>query len=149
MILDELLEFADATALSTAGTGRQLVGDVVPLSVARDIGQACPLYLVIQVTTAFTSAGAATVQFEFASDAQAAIATDASATEHIITQAFALAQLTAGATLLCQQLPMEGPVYETWLGLIANVGTAALTAGAINAFLTTQPARYKAYADAI
>ena len=75
MWIDERNEFADATALSTAGTGRALVGDVIDLEVARDIGNGQVVYLVIQVTTAVTSAGAATVSFELATDAAAAIAT--------------------------------------------------------------------------
>ena len=56
MILDERNEFADATALGTSGTGRQLVGDVIDLGrVSQDIGNGEPLYLVVQVDTAVTS----------------------------------------------------------------------------------------------
>jgi hypothetical protein len=149
MIFDELTEFADATALSTAGTGRALVGDVIPLGVARDLGAAEPLYLVIQVDTTVTSGGAATVSFELSSDAQAAIAVDGTETIHFATKAFSLAELVAGKTLAVIALPMEGVVYETFLGIVQNVGAFALTAGKINAFLTSNPAKYKAYPDAI
>ena len=56
MIMDELLEFADATALSTAGTGLAAVGDVIDLGATpQDLGNGQPLYLVIQVDTAITS----------------------------------------------------------------------------------------------
>jgi len=48
---------------------------------------------------------------------------------------------------MCIPLPLEGDAYERYLGVIQNVGTAALTAGAINAFLTLDPRGYKAYAD--
>ena len=62
MIMDELLEFADATALSTAGTGLAAVGDVIDLGATpQDLGNGRGMYLVIQVDTAVTSAGAATV----------------------------------------------------------------------------------------
>lgn len=62
MILDERNEFADATALDTGGTGRVLVGDVIDLgAVSQDIGNGQPLYAVIQVDTAVTSGGSATV----------------------------------------------------------------------------------------
>lgn len=148
MLLDERLEFADATALSTAGTGRALVGDVIDLGTARDIGQGEQLYLVIQVTTAVTSAGAATVSFELASDAAAAIATDGSATVHHATSAIGKATLTSGYVATVIALPREGQAYERYLGILQNVGTAALTAGAVNAFLTTDPEGWKAYADA-
>lgn len=149
MILDELCEFADATALSTAATGRALVGDVMPLTVARDIGAAEPIYLVIQVDTSVTSGGAATVSLELSSDAQAAIAVDGTASVHFATKAFTIAQLVAGQVLAIIALPMEGVAYETFLGIVQNVATAALTAGKINAFLTRNPAKYKSYPDAL
>jgi len=149
MILDELCEFADATALSTAATGRAVVGDQIPLSVVGDIGAGDPIYLVIEVDTAVTSGGAATVSFELVSDATAALATDGSSTIHFATAAIPKATLVAGYVVAIVALPMQGPVYEGFLGILQNVGTAALTAGKINAFLTSRPAKYQAYADAI
>ena len=57
-IIDERLEFCDATALSTSGTGLALVGDVVDnTTTSSDLGMGEPLYLIIQVTTAVTSGG--------------------------------------------------------------------------------------------
>lgn len=148
MILDERNEFADAVALGTSGTGRALVGDVIDLGAnPADLGNGDDLYLVIQVDTAVTSGGSATVSFELASDAQAAIATDASATVHFATAAIPKATLVAGYMAAAVKLPMG--TYERYLGILQNVGTAALTAGKINAFLTTDVAKWKAYADAI
>lgn len=150
MIIDERNEFCDATALSTSGTGYALVGDQIDLGATApgDLGNGEPLYLVIQVDTAVTSGGAATVSFILASDAAAAIAVDASATEHVITPAIAKATLIAGYTLVVP-VPLGTPAYERYLGIIQNVGTAALTAGKINAFLTRHPAKWQAYADAL
>lgn len=148
MILDERNEFCDATALPTA-TGLSNVGDVIDLGAARDLGNGEPLYLVIQVTTAVTSAGAATVSFTLASDASETIATDGSATTHTATAAIGKASLIAGYTLV-MPLPSDGSnAWERYVGVQSNVGTAALTAGAINAFLTTTPQTWKAYPDAI
>lgn len=148
MILDERLEFADATALSTAATGRALVGDVIDSTVSRDLGNGDgSLYLVIRVDTAVTSADAATVSFELASDAQAAIAVDGSATVHFATAAIAKATLVAGYRVCAVALPRG--TYERYIGIIQNVGVAALTAGKIDAFLTHDPAKWTAYADAI
>jgi hypothetical protein len=148
MILDERTEFADATALSTAGTGRALVGDVIDLgSTSVDIGTGEPLFLVIQVSTAVTSAGAATVAFELASDSQAAIAADGTATVHLATAAIAKATLVAGYLVIAVQLPPG--TYERYLGVLQNVATAALTAGAINAFLTHDISKWVAYPDAV
>lgn len=148
MILDERSEFCDATALDTGGTGRTLVGDVMDLGAVApgDIGNGQPLYLVVQVTTDVTSAGAATVSFELASDAAAAIATDGSATEHVVTEAIGKADLVAGYTRV---FPVGLVAAERYLGILQNVGVAALTAGAINAFLTADPHGWSAQPNAI
>lgn len=148
MILDERSEFCDATALDTGGTGRTLVGDVMDLGAVApgDIGNGQPLYLVVQVTTDVTSAGAATVSFELASDAAAAIATDGSATEHVVTEAIGKADLVAGYTRV---FPVGLVAAERYLGILQNVGVAALTAGAVNAFLTADPHGWSAQPNAI
>ena len=70
-------------------TGRRLVGDVIDIGALRDIGAPSNIWLVVQLQTAMTSGGSATVQIELASDAQAAIATDASATVHATSASFA------------------------------------------------------------
>lgn len=142
MILDERLEFADATALGTSGTGLQLVGDVIDLG-ADGINEVEDMEFYVQVDTAITSAGAATVAFSLASDAQAAIATDGSATVHYVTSAIAKATLVAGYQVCKIKLP-KGQ-YERYLGLLANVGTAALTAGKVNAGLTKMSPTWKAF----
>lgn len=145
MIIDDRSEFADAAALATAGTGLQLVGDVVDLTkTSSDIGNGEGATLVIQVDTAFTSGGSATVAFSLASDAQAAIAVDGSASVHFSTSAIPVANLTAGTTVATVKLPLGS--YERYLGILANVGTAALTAGKINAFLTFEPSKWQATA---
>lgn len=150
MILDERTEFADATALNTGAPASFLIGDVIDLgSVARDIGDGSPLFFVVSVDTAVTSAGAATVQFSLASDAQAAIAVDGSQTTHFASAAIPKATLIAGYTAVIVALPPEGAVYERFLGLVQTTGTAALTAGKVNAFLTKNAAKYRAYPDAV
>lgn len=148
MILDERNEFADATALSTAATGRALVGDVIDLgATSSDIGNGEQMYLVIQVDTAVTSAGSATVSFELASDASASIATDGSATVHAVTAAIPKATLVAGYVAAAVALPIG--TYERYLGILQNVGTAALTAGKVNAFLTRDVSKWVATPDAL
>ncbi len=142
MILDERNEFADATALSTAATGLALVGDVIDLG-TDGVNDVDNMYLVVQVDTAVTSAGSATVEFQLASDAQAAIAVDGSATVHFKSAAIAKATLVAGYQVCAVALPKG--TYERYLGILQNVGTAALTAGKINAFLTNDPNTWKAF----
>lgn len=151
MILDERNEFADATLLNTGAAGSYLVGDVIdldPASISPNVTQdmvGSELFLVIQVATLPTSGGSATAAFSLASDAQAAIAVDGSQTEHFRTRAFTIAQMAAGQILACVKLPSGN--YERYLGVIQTTAVAAFTGGAINAFLTADPAIWKAYAD--
>lgn len=147
MILDERNEFCDATALNTGVAGSYLVGDVIDLgATSSDIGNGEPMYLVIQVDTAATSGGAATGQFHLCSDAQAAIAVDGSATYHFSTSAIPVASLVAGYRVAVVALPQG--TYERYLGVVQTTGTAAFTAGKVNAFLTHDAAKWVATADA-
>jgi len=152
MILDSRNEFADAVALNTGAAGTYLVGSQIDLGVARDIGNGEPLYLVVTVDTGITVASSTgTVSFSLASDASAAIATDGSASVHATSKAWATSTtaIAAGTVLFAVALPMEGTVYERYLGILQTTGTTAINAGKINAFLTTDVAKWKAYADAI
>lgn len=155
MILDELTEFADAVSVA-ADAGTALIGDVIDLQALRDIGQAEGLYLVIQTDTEIITGGTAgTVKFQLASDAQAAIAVDGSATVHFDTGTMVTDdaaanddRLNAGGVIAMVALPMEGAVYERYLGILCVTATTTTTAGKINAFLTRNPGKWKAYADA-
>lgn len=147
MITDKLTQFASAVAMDTGAAGTYLVGDVVDLEVARDVGQGYPLYLVINIETTATSGGSATASFTLASDAQAAIAADGSATAHLTTPVVAVAALVAGKNMLKAVIPMEGLEYERYLGILQTTGVAAFTAGKIDAFLTINPAGWKALPD--
>ena len=151
MWLDESAEFADALdTFALAAGSTALLGDVMDLGVLRDIGQGHPIYLKIQVTTAY--AGGTSMQFILASDAQAAIAVDGTETRHWASDVFTDAQLTAGLSFGFA-LPFgdtargEDTVgYERYLGILGvDVGTH--TAGAINAFLTPDPGGWTAYPD--
>lgn len=156
MIIDELLEFADAASVAAAA-GTALIGDVIDKGAAlRDLGQGEPIYLVITVGTEIITGGSAgTIVFALASDAQAAIATDGSASIHwqsasLVTDDAAANSplLNAGAVLAIVALPWEGVVYERYLGILCTIGTTTVTAGTINAFLTKEPGKWRAYADA-
>lgn len=155
MILDEKLEFADATSVA-ASAGTALIGDVIDLgSTSNYPGTGEPLYLVIQTDTEIITAGSAgTIQFFLASDAQAAIATDGSATVHLSSASLVTddaaansAALNAGGTILMAALPLG--TYERYLGVLCTTGTTTTTAGKINAFLTKDVARWIATADGI
>lgn len=156
MILDERLEFCDATSVAgTAGTA--LVGDVINVQeIGKDIGvTGMPLYLVIQCATSIITGGSAgTIQFKLASDAAAAIDTAGNATEHWVSKAFVTDgddanDIDAGAYIARVPLPMETLVtYEQYLGILVVIATETVTAGAINAFLTFNPPNWRALPDA-
>jgi len=151
MIMDERLEFADAVAVDgAAAPTTALIGDVINLgSVPRDIGQGEQVYLVITTDTEIITGGSAgTMNFKLVSDAQAAIATDGSATIHWQSQEFVTddaaansAQFNAGGIIAAVALPLQGAVYEQYLGILVTRTTTAVTAGKINAFLTLDPPR--------
>jgi len=145
MILDTRTEFCDAEALNTGGAGSYLVGDVIDTG-GDGINFVDDLYLVIKVETTATSGGSATGQFHLVSDAGAAIATDGSATYHYSTSAIAVATLVAGYQVCAIRLPAGE--YERYVGVLQTTGTAAFTAGKIDAFLTPNIDQWKAFADA-
>ena len=155
MIMDNLLEFADNVSVAAAA-GTALIGDVIDLGAAgENIGVGQPVYLVIRPSVEIITAGAAgTLTFKLASDAQAAIATDGSATEHLVTAAYVTdgtdandAELKVGGTILQAALPM-GKDYERYLGVLAVTATTTTTAGSIDAFLTFDENEWKSYPDA-
>lgn len=153
MILDERTEFADALALNTGAAGTYNIGDVIDTqgqtigtaNLTRDLGVSTDcLWLVIRVATAATSGGAATGQFRLVSDDTATPSTT-TATVHYTSAAIPVASMTAGSTIAVVCLPSGS--YERYLGIQQITGTAAFTAGAIDAFLTADPAVWRAYAD--
>ena len=152
MILDERTEFADALALNTGGAATYLLGDVIDLwantpatGQNRDIGLDEELFFVATVDTTATSGGAATLTLQLITDDNSAMASPAVI---FTTNAIAVATLVAGYRICAVALPIEGITYERYLGIQQITGTAAFTAGKINAFLTKDVAKWRAYQDA-
>lgn len=145
MWLDERNEFCDATSLNTGAAGDYVIGDVIDLGLAgRDIGNGEPLEFVVQVDTTATSGGAATLAVSLATDDNSSLS---SPTKIVTSPAIAVASLTAGTTIFRVKVPAG--TYERYIGVVQTTGTAAFTAGKVNAFLTPVAANSKAYADAI
>lgn len=145
MIVDSRNEFCDAVSLNTGAAGTYLIGSQIDTGLANNIGAIDDLYLVIQVQTGITAGSAGTVSFSLASDDSAAVSTSTS-TVHFTTAAFATSAtaIAAGTVLACVALP-KGFTYERYLGILQTTGTAAITAGKIDAFLTQNPAQWAAY----
>lgn len=149
MILDKLLTFATALAINTGGAGTYLLGDVIDLQAQqiRDIGNGQPLFWVTTIDTSLASA-TGSVNFQLVSDAQAAIATDGSATVHAQTGAKLAAAVVAGNKFVIP-VPLELPTYERYLGILQITAIAAFTAGKIQSSLTLDPIGWKAYPDGV
>ena len=149
MMMDKLLEFCNSTALNTGAAGSYIIGDVVNTGstpTLKDLGNGQPLYLVIQVDTAVDSSADNTTQaFALVSDSVSTL--DSSLTTHCTTGTQAQATLVAGKTFI-MALPL-GVNYEQYIGIQQTTGTAAATAGAVSAFIVTDPAGWAAYPDAI
>lgn len=161
MILDERNEFADNVSVAAAA-GTALIGDVIDLkspttapNTTIDL-EGGDLYLVLQTgdEEIITGGTAGTLQLFLVSDALATLGAGvvANCTTHIQTAAFVTddsaandARLNAGGLLYAGKLPSGS--YERYLGILATVGTTTITAGKINAFLTSDPALWRAYAD--
>ena len=133
MRIDKLTEFADGMALNGAA-GRALAPGVIDLRGGNfSPGGARNLYCVIALTAAGTGTGP--VEFQLVSDAQAAIATDGSATVFASTGQIATAALTVG---WARTLALPLGSTERYFGLIVN-RVGAMTGGVLDAFLTLDP----------
>ena len=160
MILDERNEFADAASVAAAA-GTALIGDVIDLdpcavspNTTFNLGTS-DMWVVIQTDTEIITGGSAgTIEFFVVSDSLATLgsATVANCTQHLTSGSLVTDdaaanddKLNAGGTILCAKLPSGA--YERYLGILCTVGTTTVTAGKINAFLTSDPALYRAYAD--
>jgi len=146
MIADSLATFADGTALNTGAAGSYIIGDQIDLRIANHgIGKLDGLYLVITVDTTATSGGSATGTFSLVTDTDPALGSPVVIAS---SKAWPVASLTQGTRVLAIELPV-GDDYERYIGIQQTTGTAAFTAGKINAFLTNVPPYRRAYPDGI
>lgn len=158
---DKQLTFATAASVAmTAGSTALVLTDTIPLvDLTLTIGQ--PMYFVCVVTTAIVAAGAGTLRVELVSDTSSVSTGTAanSVTYHIkgpeITTANNSTSNPAGKVLIAQALPhtvasadvIGNP--EAILGARIVATTQNLSSGNVTCFLTQDPGKYKAYANAI
>lgn len=148
MIIDKLTEFCDAVA--TGNTGTRLIGNVIDLSVVRDIGVGTPLYLVVIAEEEITAASAGTYQIALTSGTDATLANPVN---HLLSAALvtdvAGSGVAAGTVILNVALPMAGTVYKQFLGIREIVGAQNTTGGKIDAFLVVDQHKWTAFPDAV
>jgi hypothetical protein len=145
MITDALLQLSSAQAVTSTAFST----NTIDLGTSRDIGQGTDLYFVFGVDTTATAAGAATVNFQIVTSANANLSSP-----NILMQTDALAktELTAGrkpiALCLASSILNSLPIGQRYLGVQYTVGTGPLTAGAFTCQLTLEdPGVGKNYAS--
>lgn len=133
MMTDALLQLSSAQAVTATAVST----NTIDLSQARDIGSGNDLYAVFTVDTTATAAGAATVNFQIITSANANLS---SANVLVQTDAIPIAQLTAGRKPIAIEIPesilTSLPIGQRYLGVNYVVGTGPLTAGAFSATIT-------------
>lgn len=143
-ILDKQAEFSDAQAVTSTAISTNVM-DLGSTNTLKDLGSGQPVYLVVLTNTTCTDSGSdATLAVTLESDSTADLAT--SATVHLSTGALAFAAFaTAGTKLLVAALPAN-KTYERYLGVRYTVASGPLTAGAFDAFLSTDAQTWAPYA---
>lgn len=140
-MLDQRLVFSDAQAyagggdFATAATHSSekvidLEGGSLFQSVDNQVGEGEPLILNVSVNTTVTSGGAATVEAKLQESDDNSTWSDVGITSGAIGKA----SLTAGAQMLKAAIPLGS--RKRYLRVAYVVGTAGLTAGAFDAYLT-------------
>jgi len=153
---DANLTFCTATSVAASASSTPvLIGSQINLRAnGLNPGAGLPIYLVIVTTTEIITGGAAgTIQFILASDDSATVHATTS-TYHMLTPKLATddaaansAKLNANGVIYKGAIPID--TYEQYIGLLCLTETTTTTAGAITAFLTTDPNAWKAYSDAV
>lgn len=121
MIADRQLTFSDAQAITVTANST----DTIDLIGAYDLSHGFPLRARINVETAFTAAGAATLQAQLVTSAAAALSAP---TVLYDTTAIGKATLVAGYILMDVVVPQTAQRY---LGVVYTVATGPMTAGAV------------------
>lgn len=124
--------------------GTEIIGDQLDMKYNMPGPVHTAGWLVITAYSDITAVGNGTLIFALVSDAQPTIATDGSATEHIECDPVATSTtpIPAGTKLACVRIPPGE--YERYAGLMLTTAGAALTEGAINAFITDEPSVWRA-----
>lgn len=126
-MIDSKLEFSDAQEFTTAEAHDS--ENILDLGIADpNKGAGTPVFVDAHVNTDFASDGSATLKTEL----QHCDTVDGSYSTLISSGEIAVDDLVAGKALLDDVLPKE---HKRFLKIVYTVGTAAMTAGAVDAML--------------
>ena len=143
MLMDKQLTFAESAA--TGNTGTRVIGDIIDLGAARDIGTGEPVYLNVVVQTGITVASSTgTIQFRLSSGTDNAVTSGV--VDHLTsaTLATSTTAIPAGTEVFNVALPAGS--YGRYLALREVVATQNTNAGKIAGYLSKSQASYTAYA---
>ena len=129
MILDTQEQFSDAQAVTSVGDAAST--NVYDTGAAADVGIGEEIYVYAKSKAAFTSSGAGTLQVILQDSADNSTFADVQA----LTPAKALATLTANTDLVRARLPIG---LRRYIRLAYRVGTAAMTGGTVDAYLSLE-----------
>ncbi|CAM8501902.1 hypothetical protein KVG90_21690 [Klebsiella pneumoniae] len=125
MILDKLLMFSEAQAVTASAASTDVI-DLGPIDgTRRDIGVGYPLELFVNVNTTAAAAGAATVNIQLQTSPDNSTWTTLTSSGDL-----ALSALTSGKRVMSQKVPQG---VQRYLRFNYVVGTGPLTAGAFTA----------------
>ena len=146
MIIDRFNLFADNVTPTFTVSTNQLLGVSVDLGEylgeVDNVGVGHPYYLAIFVTTAFASAGAATMEFALKTDDNVNMTTPTFLVE---TKTFSAADLGNLGRLFVTTLPSGFEPYQRYIGLFNINNNVVFTAGGISAFITRDVQDWNAY----
>lgn len=146
MLIDTDFCFSDgAQALATGGAtvGTTTGFNVINMGAARNFGVGTPLYIVVIVTTALTHGGSMTsMTVDLQADSTTTFTPDGS------QRVGSLAPTAAAGTTLIVAAQPNVINYQYWQLAITGVG-ANPTAGAVNAFVTSNIQAWAAFADSL
>lgn len=140
MYVDDLLLFSDAQAITSAAGSTNTVDCGV--AGGRDLGTGKELYVVVSVDVAFTDAGSnSTLSVALEGDSTSTFTPDGTQTLFTIP-----ALAAAGATYYAKLDPGADPLAYRYLRLYYTPNNGDLTTGSVTAFITTDIAKFVAYA---
>ncbi|EFN8927585.1 hypothetical protein D6923_01645 [Escherichia coli] len=137
MILDKLLMFSEAQAVTASAASTDVI-DLAPIDgTRRDIGVGYPLEFWANVNTTATAAGAATLNVQLQTSPD-----NSTWTTLYDSGTLALAALTAGKRLFSAKVPAG---VQRYLRVNYVVGTGPLTAGAFTSGINLDVDNYTPY----
>ena len=137
-LFDAMFELDDALDLSThTATEVESSTNVIDwVNTDLEMGAGSPFWLNVRVGTAFGSSGSATLQVELMRETDTTI--DASSNRIWATGLVPLTALTAGEYIIRMPLPYNVD-EDRYTGLLYTIGTAAMTAGTVDAWVDNGP----------